>query len=331
MRVELMRFILHVLVSIAILLWLIDRILSRQERRKYYSDRRGWKYPYVGLLNYHRAVKAYTQPTQDYAPGMFNEGPFVIEQDQTEDNMVVIAQHRIITEEENKTRLVPPVITRTGNTDNPVLPPDDGTNQSNEPNKFYAEAEVLKQASGYYTFMNFLPLNPNTWVENCHPCQRPMHALMFQPGTKLRALISTAIDSYAANQTLVKKLRDDPSALNPSAEFYMCPTCQDGNVWTKQLGFWVKVEVEGEKQLVMDKIKGTESKLLEAKVMELNALPDPGTPPSPDSTICPHCHVYRTVSKWEPVPGEDSGKNIHTCPKCNTGDIVDRPISTEGN
>lgn len=192
--------------------------------------------------------------------------------------------------------------------------------------QFYADAETLKEGSGYYTFMNSLPADPNLWVENCHNCQRAMSPIMLTPGTPIEGIQGSEIglpSNTAYWSDAYCNFLEDPSLLpiNPASSFWFCKGCC--GVWTSAPGFWLKVKLNGEEQLSIERIKMTEDHL---KVQALEALDipiDPGVKPSPDSTPCPNCHRWRNVSPYQSSPDDMLGRFHHICPHCGTGEIYD--------
>lgn len=188
--------------------------------------------------------------------------------------------------------------------------------------KFYASPEILKENSGY-EFMNSLPVDTKTWVENCHPCQCAMSKIVIQHGTKLEGIIGTEVGIVADKRywpAVYKNWLQNPT-ISSHGEFWVCPSCC--GLWTNVGGFWAKVRVEGQESLSMDRLRETESLLRGAQIMAANELPDPGVKSSPDSTKCPHCLVWRDVRPYEAIKGESTGQTIHVCPKCATGDIIE--------
>ena len=166
--------------------------------------------------------------------------------------------------------------------------------------KFYADAETLKEGSGYYTFMNFLPANSDMWVENCNDCRVAMLKIMLTSETDVETL---------SNKTKV----------NPSSIFWFCSSC--GRVVTAIGAYWEKVSINGKEFLSTDRIKVTENKLRGDQAMAANNPVDPGLKPSPDSTECPNCHSWRTVEPYKSDEDDTFGRFHHICPKCKTGEI----------
>jgi len=168
-----------------------------------------------------------------------------------------------------------------------------------ETSKFYADAETLKEDSGYYTFMNSLPVNPDLWIENCEVCHIAMTRMMIAEGTKT--------------------VTNRGQAINPHSEFWFCKSCC--YLWTAALGYWSRVIVDGQAKLDCEKIKTTEIKLREEQAMEVEI--DPGEKPSPDSTKCSNCKVWRKVVPYKSDESDMLNRTHHICTKCGTGEIVD--------
>jgi hypothetical protein len=189
--------------------------------------------------------------------------------------------------------------------------------------QFYADEETLKAGSGYYTFMNFLPADPNLWVENCPNCQKAMTRIMLTPGTEIEGIQGTAIGlPQFQTQRSIALL-----SINPASEFWVCSGCC--SVWTSAPGFWLKVKLNGEALLSIERIKMTEEHLKVEAIAALDIPIDPGTKPSPDSTKCPYCHVWRNVSPYQSSPEDMMGRSHHICPRCHTGEIYDPTIETK--
>jgi hypothetical protein len=148
-----------------------------------------------------------------------------------------------------------------------------------------------------------------------------MGGIMLQSGTALEGIVGSEKGIAAGEQhwPLVYRAWKSSGELqvNPNGVFSLCAGCRA--VWTAQHGFWIRVKVEGMEVLSLERFKETEGVLQTAAIIKANELPDPGEQPSPDSTKCPHCHVWREVRSWT----QDTTKNIHICPKCGTGDVVE--------
>jgi hypothetical protein len=212
--------------------------------------------------------------------------------------------------------------------DDEIFPPKDSRAQ------FYADPETLKHGSGYYTFMNALPMPAEMWVENCQPCRRAMKHIMLNTNAKVEAIpgtdlgMSATMTFWTANYL---KYRQDPKSIviNPAGDFWFCEGC--AKIWTSTLGFWCCVSINGETSLSIDRLKLTEDKLREQRVQAINnVVIDPGIKPSEDSTKCSNCHVWRTVEPYESYPGDGLNRTHHVCPKCHGGEIYD-PKPLGGN
>lgn len=184
--------------------------------------------------------------------------------------------------------------------------------------EFYADAETLKQSSGYYTFMNHLPLNPNMWVENCNPCKKAMLKIMLTPNAKVQGIPGTELWE-GLSPSYIKDIR-----FNSSGDFWFCPNCK--GIWSSYPGFWLRVTVNDEEFLDIARVKMTEENLQVEAAAAANTPVSLGEKPTPDSTECPHCHVWRNVEPYFSTPEDTQGRMQHVCPKCHTADIKEAEI-----
>ena len=153
--------------------------------------------------------------------------------------------------------------------------------------KFYADAETLKHTSGYYTFMNSMPVSQDSWVENCQDCRKAMHRIMLTPDTKVECM----------------NVR-----LNPSQDCWVCTSC--GYARMVFQGEWRKIRINNEDKLSIERIK-----LPPQPIISQDIKFEPGPQPFPESTQCPNCHAWRSVEPY------DEGRTHHICPRCKTGEI----------
>lgn len=170
-------------------------------------------------------------------------------------------------------------------------------------------------AMGKYETLSLLPAGSGAWIENCRHCHIPMKTIIIQTGTKLEGIPgqqSGIPDDEKYHPVGLKAWLENP-VIQPGGQFWYCDKCE--SVWVIALGFWTKVRVNGEDKVYANRFPEEVKKVVEEQI-------DPGPKLSPDATMCPECHVWRMVKPYE-------DRTIHVCPKCRTGQIMDKVESKE--
>lgn len=172
-----------------------------------------------------------------------------------------------------------------------------------------AKGEVVSIVQ--YDFMAALPKQEGMWVENCINCHVPMRQVQVDVNVSLIGVPESA--------------RYHPDKFN---EWALHPVVQNNNlwgcykcnsIWTIALGsFWVKVSLNGLKEIRMNEVKPLVPELEEVAKVPF----DPGIPID-GARKCPECHA------WCKIEDYSATENIHVCPNCKTGQIAPKDKDTE--
>ncbi len=69
------------------------------------------------------------------------------------------------------------------------------------------------------------------------------------------------------------------------------------------------------------RVKLTQEMLRVNAIQQSEKPKDLGPKPSPDSTECPYCHVWRMVEPYQATPDDNQGTVQHICPQCKGVDL----------
>lgn len=179
--------------------------------------------------------------------------------------------------------------------------------------KFYADAETLKQGSGYYDNIESVSLK-GEWIENCQDCHVAMSLLQ---ATGDITGIPDSVHVSHRNKSYTKWLQDGCKYDN--GKIWLCPVCS--SAWSVIQGqFWAKLIINNQYTFRTENIKSYPKKPAEDK----SIMSATEKKPSADATICSDCNVYREITEHSET------HNRHVCPKCHSGSLVPKqPESSE--
>jgi hypothetical protein len=193
---------------------------------------------------------------------------------------------------------------------------------------FYADPETLKEASGYYDHIKSVSLDAGKdtpWIENCTHCRMPMQMILLDPLVKLLGIPDSIYgENRAAKrsngelvfQTWYNKWSANP-VLNPVIDCWFCKGCS--SVYTIVDGgyCWTKVSINGmdtfDSNMIPKYVSQQKEVILEEEF-------DPGPQPTPDSTVCPNCKVWRTVKEYNDTHVQ------HVCSKCKAVGLYKKEV-----